>query len=101
MNENILWDGEHLNVRIDPAQPIRCCGGGEITMTHDGITDGHGHAVAYVHLREHVTALAALHVIHALHAPTVEDFAPYCQVCRCPAPCETRRATRAAMEVRP
>lgn len=100
MTENITWDGEHLTVRVDAAQPVRCCGG-DFTMSPGGITDEHGHAVAYVHLSEHVTAFAALHVIHALHAPAVEDFAPYCPICQCPSPCETRRATTAAMEVRP
>lgn len=100
MSESIAWDGEHLDVRVDASQPLRACGG-DIIMTSRGMTDEHGHAIGYVHLREHVTVFAALQLVHELHTPDPEDFTPYCPVCRCPAPCETRRLTTAAMEVWP
>lgn len=101
MNESIRWDGQHLDVKVDGSQPLRACG---TTMTHnaDGLTDDNGHALAYVHLLEHVAAFAALHVIHTLHYPDPEGIVPWCPVCSTPAPCETRRATTAALyEVKP
>ncbi|MFT4295756.1 MAG: hypothetical protein QM582_10130 [Micropruina sp.] len=80
--------------------PYRVCG---TTLTTDinGCRDERGHLVAYVHLREHGAAWKTLGEIHALHAPNPEGIVPWCPTCRCPAPCETRRLTTAAMPVQP
>ena len=101
MSESISWDGQDLRVRVDERLPFRACGH-DIEMSAEGMKDEHGHAIGYVHLREHVAAFAALQIIHTLHYPDPEDFAPRCPVCSTPAPCQTRRATTAALyEVKP
>lgn len=100
MSESFQWDGDRLTVRADARFPYRACGD-EITVSHDGMTDKRGHAIGYVHLTEHIARWAAISVIHDLHQPNPEGIAPWCPTCNVPAPCETRRATTAAMEIRP
>lgn len=101
--ESIKWDGNHLDVRVDARNPYRACGidGIEVTYESSVLKDEHGHAIAFVHLREHVAAWAAISVIHALHQPNPEGIVPWCPTCKVPAPCETRRATTAVMQVKP
>lgn len=100
MTESIEWDGQHLTIAVDARQPLRACGG-DLTMAYDGVTDDNGHAIAHVHLREHVAAFAALQVIRVLHEPNPEGFVPWCPTCNTPAPCETYRAATAVREIRP
>lgn len=100
MSESFSWDGERLTVDADTRHPNRVCGT-DLTHTHTGMTDDRGHAVAFVHVHEHLAAVAALNVIHAMHCPNPEGIVPWCDMCSTPAPCETRRLTTAVMDVTP
>ncbi|WP_336790397.1 hypothetical protein [Gordonia malaquae] len=100
MSESFLWDGDQLTVHADARVPYRVCGT-EITFWPDKVTDEHGHAIGYVHLTQHVAVWAAINVIHDLHQPNPEGIVPWCPTCKVQSPCETRRITTAAMEIKP